>query len=155
MPKTIAAALVALVATAASTAPAATPPTVLNPADCSALPTGHDIGRYYPAHAARMGIGGKVLLRCVVGDDGSMHDCAVASETPRDEDFGAAAMKVATLFRLKPTTRDGAPTAGKTIVIPLRFAPQAPRDLSPFVELYGPEASRTGVLETSTTPSSA
>ena len=123
MPKTTTAALAALVAAAASTAPAATAPNVLNPADCSAMPTGHDIGRYYPTHAARMGIGGKVVLRCVVGDDGSMHDCTVASETPRDEDFGAAAMKVATLFRMKPTTRDGVATAGETVVIPLRFVP--------------------------------
>jgi protein TonB len=89
----------------------------------SQLPSGDDFVRDFPSGAHRMHIGGKVGLACGIGGDGRLTNCAVTSETPPDQQFGAAAIELSKLFRLPPLTKDGLPTAGGCVRFPIRFEP--------------------------------
>ncbi len=79
------------------------------------------MARYYPDDAARRGIDGRAVIDCTVNPDGRLQDCAVDSQTPVDEGFGSAALKMSAHFKLRPMTRDGIPVSGATIHIPIRF----------------------------------
>ncbi len=80
-----------------------------------------ELRRYYPAHAARHNIEGEVLLACAVQADGTLRPCAVKSEEPPGEDFGAAALKMSAHFRMKPLMKDGQPVGGGQVSIPIHF----------------------------------
>lgn len=87
----------------------------------AAIGASSDIMRYYPAHAARKGIEGEVLLECTVQTDGSLQPCSVKSEEPKGEDFGTAALKMSALFKVKPQAKDGRPMVGRQLTIPIHF----------------------------------
>ena len=55
-------------------------------------PNARTFARYYPPRALDRGIGGRVLLDCMVGDDGRI-GCNVASEDPAGMGFGEAARR--------------------------------------------------------------
>lgn len=84
---------------------------------------GVDIGAYYPDRAARLEIEGRVVLDCEVLETGFLTNCQVIEETPPDFEFGAAALRMSRLFRMKPMTRDGVPVAGAKVKVPLVFKP--------------------------------
>jgi len=84
-------------------------------------PTAQDFARYYPAEAFRQGVSGRATLECIVADDGRL-SCTVFSESPEGAGFGEAALRVSRHFRMAPATRDGTPTAGGRVRIPIRFA---------------------------------
>jgi periplasmic protein TonB len=96
-------------------------PTVISNPDWAALPTASEFQRFYPARAARMGVEGHVLIECEVVADGTVRDCVVLSEQPADLGFGNAALRLSTLFRMKPMTRDGRPVDGGMIRVPIGF----------------------------------
>jgi protein TonB len=100
-------------------------PTVISNPDWIHQPNGDDFQRYYPDRASRMAVGGRVVLHCQVSASGTLN-CSVASEQPADQEFGSAALKMSKLFKMRPQTRDGAPTSGGEINIPIRFQP--PKD---------------------------
>jgi protein TonB len=85
-------------------------------------PSGDDFARYYPDRALRMNVEGRVTLDCAVNGGGGLEACSVVSETPEDQEFGAAALRMTRLFKMRPMTRDGAPVSGGTVRIPIRFA---------------------------------
>jgi len=106
----------------APTAPElARPSVILNP-DWLRKPSGEDFARYYPSRAQRMNVEGRATLGCTVTATGGLEGCTVVSETPNDQDFGAAALRMAKLFKMRPMTRDGAPVSGGEVKIPIRFA---------------------------------
>lgn len=105
-------------------APVAAPPrpAVIQNPDWLRKPSGEDVARYYPDRAMRMNVEGRATLDCTVTAGGGLEACTVASEAPDDQEFGAAALRMAKLFKMRPMTRDGAPVSGGSVRIPIRFA---------------------------------
>ena len=94
---------------------------ITNP-DWIRKPNGEDFARYYPDRASRMGVEGSSTISCSVNSRGTLEGCSIVSETPNDQGFGDAAIKISKLFKMRPATKDGAPTDGGTVRIPIRFA---------------------------------
>ncbi|MEZ5960221.1 MAG: TonB family protein [Hyphomonadaceae bacterium] len=77
--------------------------------------------RFYPREAFMQGLAGQVVLDCDVDVEGRL-SCAVASETPPDQGFGDAALRIANAHVMQPAMRNGAPTRARyRMVVP--FSP--------------------------------
>ena len=101
-------------------------PTVIQSPDWLRKPSGEDVVRYYPERALRMNVEGRATLSCTVTTNGSLEGCTLVSETPDNQEFGGAALRMTRLFKLRPMTRDGVPVSGGTVKIPIRF--QLPKE---------------------------
>ena len=84
-------------------------------------PTPEDVSRYYPERAQRLNVEGRATISCTVSAQGTLTSCSVTEETPSDQGFGDAAMRMSKLFKMKPQTKDGSPVSGGTVRIPLVF----------------------------------
>src|SRR6185503_5853162 len=93
-----------------------------------------DMANYYPKAAAAANVEGQATIACRVTKEGTLSECRVAEESPPGQGFGEAALGLATLFKMRPMTRDGAPADGGKINIPIRFRlprpPAAPEPLT-------------------------
>jgi beta-lactamase regulating signal transducer with metallopeptidase domain len=119
----------------ASFAPAPAPTATLIPQpEWLEKPTLADLVAAYPA-ADKDELGGMAVLDCRFADDGRLTGCRVASETPPEDGFGAAALKLAPLFRARLLTPEGTKVAGSAVRIPFRF--QGPHG-APAPALSGP-----------------
>lgn len=90
-------------------------------------PDGADISSVYPAAALAQGLTGQVLMACHVENDGRLSGCRIVRETPVEAGFGDAVLKVAHRFQMAATDRNGAPTAGADVNIPIRFTIPTPQ----------------------------
>jgi protein TonB len=79
------------------------------------------VARYYPDRAQRLEVSGKAEISCQVLQTGKVTGCTVVSEDPSDQGFGDAALKLSKLFKMKPLSKDGVPTSGASVRIPIRF----------------------------------
>jgi TonB family protein len=64
---------------------------------------------------------GHVVVDCVVTVAGDLDACKVAKESPTGAGFGEAALKLATLIKMKPQTLDGVPRGGAPVSIPFAW----------------------------------
>jgi len=85
-------------------------------------PSRDDAVHYFPAEAR--GLAGHVTLEGAVTIRGALDRCEVKAETPAGRGFGAAALSFASLFIMRPMTRDGLPVGGAEVIIPIVFAAQ-------------------------------
>jgi TonB family protein len=111
----LAAALVALPALAEDA-----PPRPVAPQHWIRTPAAADFWKYYPSKAKDQGIQGRVVVRCVVGDDGQMTDCVVVEERPPGYGFGDATLKVVAMFKKTPTPH-GPDAKPETVTIPISW----------------------------------
>jgi TonB family protein len=90
--------------------------------DWAARPSANDVARFYPPVAQLMQLSGRAEVSCAVTTQGALSGCATVAETPVGMGFGAAALSLSALFRMKPRMLDGQPVTGGTVRIPIRFA---------------------------------
>jgi periplasmic protein TonB len=83
--------------------------------------TREDVWRVYPRDARRHGVEGVALVSCQVTEKGELADCAVLLETPSNEGFGEAALKLMRLFAMRPATSAGTPVGGSAVTLPIQF----------------------------------
>lgn len=88
-------------------------------------PTAAEIASLYPSEAARLGAHGRVVMDCIVAEDGRL-DCAVVWEFPAGFGFGEASLNVVRRFRIAPETADGTPTAGARVRRTIRWRTSQP-----------------------------
>lgn len=75
----------------------------------------------FPQAALRQGVGGKVVLSCVIAPSYRPTDCAVVSEENPGFGLGDAAMRMARRYLAQPTTADGKPAIGQRTEIKMNF----------------------------------
>ncbi|MDE2357331.1 MAG: energy transducer TonB, partial [Alphaproteobacteria bacterium] len=97
------------------------PPAVITNPDWISRPSGDEVNQYYPDRAQRMNVQGRAELECIVTVKGTLTGCTIISESPADQQFGAAAMKLTRFFKMRPQTRDGQPVGGAHVIIPIAF----------------------------------
>ena len=85
-------------------------------------PTASDFASVYPKAAYARGLAGAAMLTCTVGSKGSLKDCVVVGELPQGLGFAYATIQLSKFFRVADSDLDGAPTAGGTVAVIVRFA---------------------------------
>ncbi|MFL5297597.1 MAG: energy transducer TonB [Phenylobacterium sp.] len=123
--------IAAMLLQAAANPPQDRPPVLTQP-DWLARPNASDLMRYFPKAAETAHIGGRAVLHCTLDAAGKLTDCT-ATEDPPGYGFAEAAIAMASLFRMRPQTKDGQPVGGGKINIPIRF--DRPGDVMPSAVL--------------------
>jgi protein TonB len=74
------------------------------------------------------GVTGMAMLACAVAADTQVRQCRVLAERPPWEGFGAAALQMARVFRIRPTLVDGKVYEKARVEIPVYFGTPIPKD---------------------------
>jgi TonB family protein len=95
-------------------------------------PTAEQVIAVWPAPAREKGVAGRAEIICVVTVEGKLEQCGVASETPSDMGFGAAALRLVPGCLFRAATLDGRPVPAR-VKIPIRFS-RAPETSTPVAQ---------------------
>jgi hypothetical protein len=63
----------------------------------------------------------RIVLGCTVEKAGDLGDCTVIEEEPPGQGYGAAALALASEFRVSPWGADGEPAVGAHVQVPIRY----------------------------------
>lgn len=85
----------------------------------TARPSGEDVARVYPLEAWARKEAGQAVLVCRADAKGRLSPCRLLAMS--DTSFGAGALKLGPLFRLRPTTSTGESVEGLVMVLPIQF----------------------------------
>lgn len=86
-----------------------------------AIPSGDDLGKYYPSRTERYAQPGGALIGCTAGPDLWLTQCALLADQPPQWRFGEAALKPSRFIRMKPTNKQGRRVKGCWVRVPIRF----------------------------------
>jgi TonB family protein len=95
--------------------------TLMNNPVWAKTPTFEAVDRAYPETAG--GASGFAVAHCRVRDDGRLSACRIATEAPRKQGFGEAALKLAAEFRVQPDLAHAPRGEAVEVEVPIRFAP--------------------------------
>lgn len=115
------AAITGLLATAL-TCPAAAQEAVSEGAQWEARPSVADFERLGPPEAVRTRTSGRATLDCELNASGRLRDCLLKGETPVGAGFGAAALRLAPLYRLARTSEVELEGSRLTFIVRFRYA---------------------------------
>lgn len=107
-------------------------------ADWTRMAAYDDLARLYPTQAMAKKLSGEVKALCLLTDDGKLANCKILSEQPAGEGFGAATLEALKLYRARRVTPEGAPVAGFSVEVAVRWRPDAPRYEGPVVAVTRP-----------------
>lgn len=114
-------------------------------------PSSEEIGDFYPEDAQRRELGGKATVECEIANSQRLVNCVLTEETPRGLGFGAALLRVATLYRVAPPTYDGKVIEGAKFTIPMTFV-MGPPAASPSRPATAAQSSETGAGDAAVVP---
>jgi hypothetical protein len=86
-------------------------------------PNERDFARLYPPEALRANQPGRVVLDCLIRQDGAL-SCSAAEEDPTGAGFADAAIALSGDFRASSRAEDGQRTAGRSVRLTLVFRPE-------------------------------
>jgi TonB family protein len=89
-------------------------------------PTAQQLRSFFPHAATLSKVAGDATIRCQIDVTGALSDCTVTREAPTGLGFGEAAVAMASTFKMRPKTVDGAPVGG-VVNIPIHFNVPGPR----------------------------
>lgn len=82
--------------------------------------------RDYPTAARQDKIEGEAVAVCAIDGGGALKACKIQREAPADYGFGQALLRTAERVRIEAVTRNGAPTAGRSFRLAMRFRLASP-----------------------------
>ena len=97
----------ALLACSFASTPRAQPPP--SAALWTRLPSKEDVRRYYPETAFEAGIEGAATINCRISNRLLLEDCSLVDETPKGQGFGAAALRMIKLYKVRDSSGRLAP----------------------------------------------
>lgn len=85
------------------------------------MPTRWDMLEVDPPRALALHVSGGATLACLVDARKRARDCIVLRESPADYGFGAAALRLSALFRIRPPVVNGRPRYDVRVRVPVYF----------------------------------
>ncbi len=90
-------------------------------ADWIVKPSAKDMNAQFPSVARRHKVSGRVVLACLIDSENRARNCRILQETPRQYDFGVAAIEAARTFQIRAPVLDGRARHDVWVRIPIAF----------------------------------